>query len=86
MWRRFRGFLVSTPTVLQFASHLGGDRVVTVDLKQNRNLISGFRIRIHFFRIWIQCLRLETNPDQDPIRIKGFNDQKLKKLQLKKIF
>jgi hypothetical protein len=44
MWRRFRGFLVSTPTVLQFASHLGGDRVVTVDLKRKRNVtyISGF--------------------------------------------
>jgi hypothetical protein len=30
-------------------------------------------------------LRQETNPDPDPIRIQGFNDQKLKKkLQLKK--
>ncbi len=42
-----------------------------------------------FFRIRIQSLRLETNtdpdPDLDPIRIQGFNDQKLKKkLQLKK--
>ncbi len=36
-----------------------------------------FRIRIHFFRIRIQRLRLETDPD--PIRIQGFNDQKLKK-------
>jgi hypothetical protein len=38
-------------------------------------------IRIHFFRIWIQSLTLETNtdPDYDPIRIQGFNDQKLKK-------
>jgi hypothetical protein len=30
-------------------------------------------------RIRIQRLRLETNPDPDPIRIQGFNDQKLKK-------
>ncbi len=27
---------------------------------------------------------LETNPDLDPIRIQGFNDQKIKKWQLKK--
>jgi hypothetical protein len=38
-----------------------------------------FRIRIHFFRIRIQRLRLETNTDPDPIRIQGFNDQKLRK-------
>ncbi len=38
-----------------------------------------FRIRIHFLRIRIQRLRLETNTDPDPIRIQGFNDQKLKK-------
>jgi hypothetical protein len=36
-------------------------------------------IRIHFFRIRIQSLTLETNTDPDPIRIQGFNDQKLKK-------
>ncbi len=42
---------------------------------------AGFRIRIHLIRIRIQRLRLETNPDPDldPIRIQGFNDQKLKK-------
>ncbi len=40
---------------------------------------AGFRIRIHLIRIRIQRLRLKTNPDQDPIRIQGFNDQKLKK-------
>jgi hypothetical protein len=43
-----------------------------------------------FFQIWIriQSLMLETNTDPDPIRIQGFNDQKLreKKLQLKFIF
>jgi hypothetical protein len=33
------------------------------------------------------AFRLETNPDPDPIRVQGFNDQKLrKKIQLKKIF
>jgi hypothetical protein len=32
-------------------------------------------------------LRLETNPDPDPIRIQGFNDQKLKKkITAEKIF
>jgi hypothetical protein len=41
------------------------------------------RIRIHFIRI--QHFRRNTDPDPDPIRIHGFNDQKLgKKLQLKK--
>ncbi len=33
--------------------------------------------RIHLIRIRIQRLRLDTNPD--PIRIQGFNEQKLKK-------
>jgi hypothetical protein len=37
---------------------------------------AGLRIRIHFIRIRIQHFRLNTNPD--PIRIQGFNDQKLK--------
>jgi hypothetical protein len=37
------------------------------------------RIRIHFIRIRIQHFRLNTNTDPDPIRIQGFNDQKLKK-------
>jgi hypothetical protein len=46
---------------------------------------SGFRIRIHFLRIRIriQWIRMEANTDPDtdpdPIRIQGFNDQKLKK-------
>ncbi len=49
--------------------------------RRNRNFLAGFRIRFHFFRIWIQRLRVETNPepDPDPIRTQGFNDQKLKK-------
>jgi hypothetical protein len=29
---------------------------------------------------------LETNPDPDPIRIQGFNDQKLKKMTAEKKF
>ncbi len=46
--------------------------------------IAGLWIRIHFFwiriRIRIQSLMLETHTDPDPpIRIQGFNDQKLKK-------
>ncbi len=40
---------------------------------------TGLRIRIHFIRIRIQHFRLNTDPDPDPIRILGFNDQKLKK-------
>jgi hypothetical protein len=43
---------------------------------------AGFRIRIHFFRI--RRWRLETTPDPDPIRIQGFNDQKLKKITAEK--
>ncbi len=39
----------------------------------------GLRIRINFIRIRIQHFRPNTNPDPDPIRIQGFNDQKLKK-------
>ncbi len=51
---------------------------------------AGLWIRIHFLRIRIriQWIRMEANtdtdPDPDPIRIQGFNDQKLKKNQLKK--
>ncbi len=41
-----------------------------------------FRIRIHFIRIRIQNFRLNTDPDpdSDPIRIQGFDDQKLKEI------
>ncbi len=40
----------------------------------------GLWIRIHFFRIEsFDVVMLETNTDPDPIRIQGFNDQKLKK-------
>jgi hypothetical protein len=35
-----------------------------------------FQIRIHLIRIRIQHFRLITDPDLDPIRIQGFNDQK----------
>jgi hypothetical protein len=43
--------------------------------------VPGLWIRVLFFRIRIQSLMLETNtdPDPEPIRIQGFNDQKLKK-------
>jgi hypothetical protein len=40
--------------------------------------IAGLRIRIHLIRIHIQHFRLNTDPD--PIRIQGFNDQKLNKI------
>ncbi len=36
-----------------------------------------FRIRLYWVRIWIQHFRLSTDPD--PIRIQGFDDQKLEK-------
>ncbi len=42
-------------------------------------LESKLRIRIHLIRIPIQHFRLNTDPDPDPIRIQGFDDQKLKK-------
>ncbi len=38
-----------------------------------------FRIRIHLIRIRFQHFRLNTDPDQDPIRIQGSDDQKLEK-------
>jgi hypothetical protein len=44
----------------------------------------GLRIRIHFIRI--QHFRLNTDPDPDPIRIQGFNDQKLNKITAEKKF
>ncbi len=49
---------------------------------QGTCILAGLWIRIHFFRIRIriQSMMLETNTDPDPIRIQGFNDQKLKKL------
>ncbi len=47
-----------------------------------RRFQTGLWTRIHFSRIRIQSLMLETNtdPDPDPIRIQGFNDQKFKKI------
>jgi len=50
-------------------------------------IFAGLWIRIHFLRLWIririQWIRMEANTDPDtdpdPIRIQGFNDQKLKK-------
>jgi hypothetical protein len=44
--------------------------------------LAGLRIRIHFIRIRIQHFRMNTDPD--PIRIQGFNDQKLKKITAEK--
>ncbi len=47
-----------------------------------------FQIRVHLIQIQIriQHFRLDTDPDPDPIWIQGFEDQKLKKLQLEKFF
>jgi hypothetical protein len=50
-----------------------------IDISQLVITKAGLRIRIHFIRIRIQYFRLNTDPDPDPIRIQGFNDQKLKK-------
>ncbi len=44
-----------------------------------------FRIRIHLVRIRIQHFRLNTEPDPDPTRIQGFDDQKLEKFTAKKL-
>jgi hypothetical protein len=41
---------------------------------------AGLRIRLYFIWIRIQHFRLNTNPDPDPIRIQGPNDQELKKI------
>ncbi len=51
------------------------------DLKTGTMENPVFRICIHLILIWIliQPFRLNINPDQDPIRIKCFDDQKLKK-------
>jgi hypothetical protein len=38
------------------------------------------RISIHLTRIRIQHFMLNTDPDLDPIRIQGFDDQKLEKI------
>jgi hypothetical protein len=47
----------------------------------NKNVLGKLQsfgsVPIHLIRI--QRLRLETNPDPDPIRIRSFNDQKSKK-------
>jgi hypothetical protein len=45
---------------------------------------SGLRIRIHFIRI--QHFRQNTDPDSDPIRIQGFDDQKWEKITAEKNF
>ncbi len=54
--------------------------------RDRSTFLAGLRIRIHFIRIqiWIQHFRLNTDPDPDPIRIQGFNDQKLKKIPAEK--
>jgi hypothetical protein len=58
---------------------------VNIPVFRIRRIRAGLWIRIHFLRIRIriQWIRMEANTDPDtdpdPIRIQGFNDQKLKK-------
>ncbi len=52
---------------------------ICIRIETNAYSKPGLRICIHFIRIRIQHFRLITDPDPDPIRIQGFNDQKLKK-------
>jgi hypothetical protein len=61
--------------------HLTVETKMLKNFDQSKTLYPGLWIRIHFFRIRIQSLMLDTNtdPDPDPIRVQGFNDQKLKK-------
>ncbi len=54
-------------------------KFMSFNLASFRLLEAGLRIRIHFIRIRIQHFRLNTDPDPDPIRIQGFNNQKLEK-------
>ncbi len=56
-------------------------------LRWNARPKAVFRIRIHWGWIRIQHFKLNTDPDPDSIRIKGFDDQKLEKIySRKKIF
>jgi hypothetical protein len=69
-------------TVCQRLDHQRGGRGNYSHLQKDKWLnYSGLWIRIHFLRIRIQSLMVEANtdPDPDPIRNQGFNDQKLKK-------
>ncbi len=52
-----------------------------VSYLKNAPILPVFRIRMNFLRIRI---RMEANTDPDPIRIQGFNDQKLKKITAEK--
>ncbi len=58
--------------------------VMRLFLHNVRVFVWGFRIRIHLIliriRIQIQHFRLNTNPDADPVRIQGFDDQKFTKI------
>jgi hypothetical protein len=62
---------------------IGADPAPEPDPALSSVFFTVFRIRIHFLRIRIQWIRMEANTDPDtdpdPIRIQGFNDQKLKK-------
>jgi hypothetical protein len=49
-------------------------------LVQIRNLLPVFRILINLIRIRIRIQHFRLNTDPDPIRIQGFDDEKLEKL------
>ncbi len=49
------------------------------EFKKYKTLHNIWRVLYPGLWIRIQSLMLETNTDPDPIRIQGFNDQKLKK-------
>ncbi len=75
--------------MLESEPYTGGQPYTIVRILQQRRsaqhqctrtkIKSGLRIRIHFIRIRIQHFRQNTDPDLDPIRIQGLNDQKLEK-------
>jgi hypothetical protein len=82
------GAMEDHPTSIQVSTVKAGNFVTFFALFNfflKNSFRSGLWIRSYFLRIRIriQSLMLEANtdpdPDQDPIRIQGFNDQKLKK-------
>jgi hypothetical protein len=62
-----------TPTISLFRlSHRPGTQKF-----DSKIFFAVLRILIHLIRIRIQHFRLNTDPEPDPIRIQGFDDQKL---------
>ena len=61
------------------AAAAGHQKRVFAASYESQCLAAGLWIRINFLRIRIQSLMLEANtdPDPNPIRIQGLNDQKI---------